>query len=126
MFSAPAARLKLAALMGASAVACGGFGAHALKATLGASALMTWQTGVLYHLIHALAVLALAALPVHRGIGRIALVWALGTALFSGSLYALALTGWGWLGPITPIGGALFVGGWLGLGLCANATFSSR
>lgn len=112
----PSVRLIVlaAGLLGFTGVALGAFGAHALKETLvakGTSA--TWQTAVLYHLLHAVALLALAGWagnwPNARWIG---LCWSLGVILFSGSLYWLALGGPKLLGPVTPLGGLALLAGW--------------
>jgi len=107
--------LALAALLGASGVGLGAFGAHALKARLG-DALGTWETGVSYHLLHALALFGVAVLL--RVAGDAALLrtagwlFAFGVLAFSGSLYLLALDGPRWLGPVTPLGGLAFIVGW--------------
>jgi uncharacterized membrane protein YgdD (TMEM256/DUF423 family) len=94
------------------AVALGAFGAHALKETLAASGMTdVWDKAVLYHFVHALALLVLALLP---AAGRlIPSLFVAGIALFSGSLYLLALTNIRWLGAITPLGGLCFLAGWL-------------
>jgi len=115
----------VAALSLACAVAAGAFGAHGLKRILSEQMLLIWQTAVLYHLIHALGMLALAALLAHWH-GAL-LAWAgwlmfVGTVFFSGSLYALALTGTKWLGAITPLGGVLFIAAWLLTALAAWRT----
>lgn len=101
------------ALLAASAVALGAFGAHALRSTLGATELGWWQTAVQYQMWHALALLAIAALPLRSR----AAAWLIGdgTLIFSGSLYAMALTGTRALGAVTPVGGALMILGWLAL-----------
>ncbi len=113
----PSARLIIiiAGLLGFSGVVLGAFGAHALKEILTVrGSIQTWQTAVLYHLVHAVALLALAS-----GSGGlinprwIALCWILGVILFSGSLYWLALGGPKFLGPITPLGGLALLSGWL-------------
>jgi uncharacterized membrane protein YgdD (TMEM256/DUF423 family) len=107
--------LLVAALLGASGVTLGAFGAHGLRARLGES-LSTWETGITYHLVHALALLGIALLL--RLVGDSALLrwagWAMafGVLAFSGSLYALALDGPRWLGPVTPVGGLGFLLGW--------------
>ena len=103
-----------ASLLGFTGVALGAFGAHLLKERLTASGnLGIWQTAVLYQLIHAVALLALVGWPAPGDkIKRIAQCWLGGTVLFSGSLYALALGGPKLLGPITPGGGLLLLGGW--------------
>ncbi len=71
-----------------------------------------WQTGVQYQLWHAVALLALAALPLPR-LGMPAALIAVGTLIFSGTLYLMALTDLRWLGAITPIGGTAMIAGWL-------------
>ena len=109
---------RLAAALGFTGVACGALGAHAVKA-LGPEALEWWNTGAKYHLIHALAVGLTAALLPRRA-GATATLFALGVLLFSGSLYALALTGVRALGMVTPIGGLCFLAGWALLGLGAK------
>jgi uncharacterized membrane protein YgdD (TMEM256/DUF423 family) len=106
--------------LGLSGVALGAFGAHALKAQLVASGQTeTWQTAVVYHLIHTVALLAItvrldfpAPAQKPRSLSAAALCWIIGILFFSGSLYALALGGPRWLGPITPIGGLAFLIGW--------------
>lgn len=114
--------LLVAALLGVSAVGLGAFGAHGLKSRLGES-IGTWDTAVLYHLVHAVAVLGVAALlrtspdaSLLRGAG-----WAMsvGVILFSGSLYWLALGGPRLLGPVTPLGGLAFLIGWTLIGVHA-------
>jgi len=111
--------LIAAGVLGFSGVALGAFGAHGLKATLAATGgLEIWKTAVLYHLVHAVALLALAnwPQPAARGIG---LCWVAGVLAFSGSLYGLALGGPKLLGPITPLGGVLFLIGWAWLAVSA-------
>jgi uncharacterized membrane protein YgdD (TMEM256/DUF423 family) len=107
----------LAALLMFVAVAAGAFGAHALKARLAPDLLATWQTAVLYHALHALALFGLGLLMLHwPERSDLALAgWLLvaGVALFSGSLYALAITGTRALGAITPFGGLAFLAAWL-------------
>lgn len=92
-------------------VVLGAFGAHALKARLGAEALGWWQTAVQYQMWHALAVLALglSKMPASRPSA-----WLLGggASVFSGTLYAMALGAPRWLGAVTPIGGLLMIAGW--------------
>jgi uncharacterized membrane protein YgdD (TMEM256/DUF423 family) len=100
------------ALLAATAVVLGAFGAHALHDTLAGEALGWWQTAVQYQLWHALALLALAALR-PRGAGAIAALLGGGALVFSSSLYLMALTGARWLGLVTPIGGGAMVVGWL-------------
>ncbi len=105
---------RIAALLCFLGVALGAFGAHALRPTLEANAKVeVWNTAVLYHLMHAVALLALA---LHGGANRGAM-WLLvaGVLIFSGSLYVLAITNVRVLGAITPLGGLCFLAGWLWL-----------
>jgi uncharacterized membrane protein YgdD (TMEM256/DUF423 family) len=108
----------IGAVLGALGVAAGAFGAHALKVRLSPEMLAVFETGVRYQLIHALALLALAwagtrwSSPVINMAGWLFLV---GIFLFSGSLYALCLTGIRGFGAVTPFGGVAFIVGWLAL-----------
>jgi uncharacterized membrane protein YgdD (TMEM256/DUF423 family) len=104
------------AAMAALGVALGAFGAHALKGVLGAEALGWWRTGVEYQMWHALALVALGTGAVERPGGPAAMLGG-GAALFSATLYALALGAPHWLGAVTPLGGALMIGGWSWLAL---------
>ena len=106
------------AFLGASGVMAGAFATHALRGHLGAEPLGWWQTAVQYQLWHALALLLTAALPLRRP-APIAWLFGLGTIIFSGSLYAMALGAPRWFGAITPIGGLMLIGGWLMLGWTA-------
>jgi uncharacterized membrane protein YgdD (TMEM256/DUF423 family) len=110
--------VQVAGAFGFLGVALGAFGAHALRARLGVEGVEIWRTAVLYHLVHAAALLAVA-LTVDRLRAAVAIAWMfmVGILFFSGSLYLLALTGWAWLGPVTPLGGAAFLAGWLTLTL---------
>jgi uncharacterized membrane protein YgdD (TMEM256/DUF423 family) len=108
--------LLIGAILGFLGVAFGAFGAHALRSRLSPEMLAVFETGVRYQMYHTFAVLIVAA-----AIGRIGdatlLVLAgwfffAGILLFSGSLYALAFTGVGILGAVTPVGGLLFLIGW--------------
>jgi uncharacterized membrane protein YgdD (TMEM256/DUF423 family) len=106
---------RISGLLGLIGVALGAFGAHALKATLIARGMSdVWETAVLYHLIHAVAVFAATtALSGPRPwLARAAISWTIGVILFSGSLYAFALGGPHWLVYVTPLGGLLFLLGW--------------
>ncbi|MBD5780940.1 DUF423 domain-containing protein [Pelagicoccus sp. NFK12] len=109
-------RLNLSALIAAAGIGLGAFGAHGLKSQLAANdSVSAWETAVLYHLVHAVALFALA-LHADKLAGKWAYrLWAVGILLFSGSLYALALTKWSLLGPITPLGGVAFIAGWITL-----------
>ena len=112
----------LGALSGFIAVGAGAFGAHALKARLTPQLLAVFETGAHYQMVHALALLAVAwAITRWPGRAAVASGWCFvaGTAIFSGSLYLLALTGVRGFGAITPIGGVLFLAGWLLLALSA-------
>jgi uncharacterized membrane protein YgdD (TMEM256/DUF423 family) len=110
-----AARITAAAT-GLLAIALGAFGAHALRGALDAHKTRDlWNTAVLYHLVHAPALLwAATAEPFLTGA---ILCWSAGIVLFSGSLYALALTKISLLGAITPIGGLLLMAGWAIVGI---------
>lgn len=104
------------------AVALGAFAAHGLKSRLEPAMLATFETGVRYHMYHALALLAVGwACTRWPGGAAHASGWLFvaGTVLFSGSLYALSLTGVRWLGAITPFGGVAFLAGWLCLAWAA-------
>jgi uncharacterized membrane protein YgdD (TMEM256/DUF423 family) len=98
------------------AVALGAFGAHALKGRLPPEMLAVWHTGVEYHIFHALGLLAVGLvatqLPDSALIRWSAGLMLAGIALFSGSLYALALSGERWLGAVTPAGGLAFLAAW--------------
>lgn len=106
----------LAAILGFLAVALGAFGAHALDSALTVQGHEWWDTATLYALPHAVAALAIA-LSGRGGLIR-AGAWALllGTVIFAGTLYALALGAPRWTGAITPVGGLSFLAGWA---LCA-------
>ena len=102
--------------MGGLGVALGAFGAHGLKDRVTPDMLGVFEVGVRYQMYHAIAMLALAAglLGLWRSpwAARACWCWAFGVAVFSGSLYTLALTGIGWLGAVTPIGGVALIIGW--------------
>ena len=110
--------LALGAGYGFLAVALGAFGAHALKQKLSPELLAVWRTAVEYHFWHALALLLVGVLirqtppPGSSLLNASAVCFALGVLVFSGSLYALALSGVRVLGAITPLGGVLFLAGW--------------
>ncbi|MHA1538664.1 MAG: DUF423 domain-containing protein [Alphaproteobacteria bacterium] len=114
--------LRFALIFGASAgllaVLLGAFAAHGLEKRLDAKALDWIQTGVRYQMWHALALLGAAALMAARpgpGLAVAAIAWAAGIVLFSGALYALALTGVRTLAHIAPLGGTAFLVGWAAL-----------
>lgn len=108
--------LAMAGLAGALGVGLGAFGAHALAARLSPADLATFETGARYQMFHAVALLGLGAWIGRHPARRLA--WAarafgFGTLVFSGSLYALVLTGQRWLGAVTPIGGVALIAGWI-------------
>jgi len=107
--------LAIAALLGASGIAFGAGGAHALRSWMAPEYVATFETGVRYHLLHAAALLALALAGERLPIAWPAALFALGTLLFSGSLYALALGAPSRLGLVTPVGGVALLLGWLAL-----------
>ena len=100
------------------AVALGAFGAHGLRSRLVPDMLMTFEIGVRYQMYHALGLLAvglaLARWP-SSGVALAGCLFIAGTIVFSGTLYALSLTGQRWLGAVTPVGGAAFIAGWIAL-----------
>jgi uncharacterized membrane protein YgdD (TMEM256/DUF423 family) len=108
-------------ILAALSVIFGAFAAHWLKANISTSALANFHTAVNYQMIHALAILVMAALPkkFHSGLFRFAYyAFLTGIILFSGSIYLLAtreMTGWywPWIGPVTPLGGLMFITGWV-------------
>ncbi|MBK6456071.1 MAG: DUF423 domain-containing protein [Gemmatimonadetes bacterium] len=112
--------LIIAALSGAVSVGAGAFGAHALRARLEPRLLEVFQTGAQYQMYHALALVGVAWVA-SRWPGALSTasgwLFVAGTVLFSGSLYAMALTGVRALGAITPLGGVCFIAGWVTLAL---------
>lgn len=113
--------LAIGAVLAAIGVAMGAFGAHALKGHLTPERLEVWKTATHYHLLHAVAVAFLGATIATTLPGaEISLkLLTAGLVVFSGTLYLLCLTGVGWLGAITPIGGLLMIAGWLTLAWAA-------
>ena len=111
--------IAIAAILLALAVAAGAFGAHGLRNILSTERLETWQTAVQYHAWHALGLMLIALIGTQF---EIAITWPAslilaGIIIFSGSLYTLCLSGIGWLGAITPIGGVAFIAGWIMLAI---------
>ena len=111
---------RLAVILGASGVAIGAFGAHALRPILESNGRVgTWDTGMFYFWVHTLAlfIIQFAYRPADetdsKRIHTVSVVWVMSILIFSGSLYALALGAPGVLGAITPIGGTGFIAGWL-------------
>jgi uncharacterized membrane protein YgdD (TMEM256/DUF423 family) len=110
--------LAAAGLNGTMGVALGAWAAHGLEGRLPPAALEWVRTGASHQLWHAAALLGLAALAARYATRLIAIAgigFGLGALLFGGSLYLYAWTGQGWLAMITPIGGALMIGGWLAI-----------
>ena len=110
----------IGAVLLAVAVMLGAFGAHGLRGRLDAYSLDIYQRAVLYHFVHALGVLiaplfAGAGLLSNAASGRVAALFTIGILLFSGSLYALAISGVRILGAVTPFGGIAFIIGWIWL-----------
>lgn len=106
----------IGASLAALAVALGAFGAHALKNRVSPEDLAIFETGVKYHIYHALGLILIGLLGFHYNADIIqlpALLLLIGIFIFSGSLYTLVLTGFRWMGAITPIGGTLLIIGWV-------------
>ncbi len=113
--------LRLAAVLGFLGVVLGAFGAHGLRARVGPEMVEGWKTGVLYHLVHALALFGVAIAGDRIGWRRVvAGLFLAGIVVFSGSLYLLTLTGTRWLGAVTPLGGVAFMAGWAALAASAR------
>ncbi len=114
----------IGAWLGLLAVAIGAFAAHALRSRLPAADQAIVETAVRYQMYHALALVVVALLQrtnppaaMQRWLGRAAFTFAVGTVIFSGSLYALVGTQVRSLGMVTPIGGVALLGGWLSLAM---------
>jgi uncharacterized membrane protein YgdD (TMEM256/DUF423 family) len=114
--------LLAGAISGFLGVGAGAFGAHGLRARLTPELLSVFETAVRYQMYHALALIA-ASWVASRWPGTLAgasgWLFVAGTVVFSGSLYALALSGMRWLGAVTPLGGVCFLAGWLCLAAAA-------
>jgi len=107
--------LAIGALSGLFAVVLGAFGALGLKSVLSVTMLKTFETGVRYHFIHTLIIVALPALAQYvdeKWLIRAMTAFLVGIVLFSGSLYFLSIFNWTFLGPVTPLGGLCFIIGW--------------
>ncbi|QOJ33708.1 MAG: DUF423 domain-containing protein [Nitrospira sp.] len=109
----------LGALLAATSVAAGAFGAHALKAILDPPMLAVFETAARYQMYHALGLFVVAWAfreTGHRLVATAGWLLCMGILLFSGSLYLVSLAGIKWLGAVTPLGGLSFITGWLCLG----------
>lgn len=116
--------LRVSAIVGALAVALGAFGAHGLKTIIESERIEVWEVAVRYHFYHAIVLLVLALGPASIWEGpwaaRASKTILIGILLFSGSLYALAATGFTALGPLTPIGGLTLIAGWVSIAFAAG------
>ncbi len=110
---------RAAGILGALGVALGAFGAHGLAGVVADPHLLdVWDTAAKYHLLHAVALLGVAA---HPSPPRLAgWLFVVGVVVFSGSLYTMVLTGHTWLGAITPVGGLCLIAGWVTLALARS------
>ena len=115
----------LGSILAFSAVLFGAFGAHALRETLSAhDSIQTWETAVRYQMWHALALILLSMIRLAQSIPKMTgPCFAVGSLLFSGSLYGLALDGPKWLGPVTPLGGLCLMMGWM---LLAYSSYKNK
>ena len=115
----------LGSMLALCAVLFGAFGAHALRETLSAhDSIQTWETAVRYQMWHALALILLSMISEPQSVPKMAgPCFVVGSLLFSGSLYGLALDGPKWLGPITPLGGLCIMIGWV---LLAYSCFKNK
>ncbi len=116
--------VAISAALAGLAVATGAFGAHGLKARLGPEQLAWWHTAANYHLLHAIALVAIALTASRIRVTRAFAVayWLLtgGVLVFSGTLYAMALTDLRVLGAVTPVGGTALIAGWATLAIAAG------
>ncbi|WP_211746787.1 DUF423 domain-containing protein [Paenibacillus sp. Marseille-Q4541] len=109
--------IGIGAIFSMLSVMIGAFGAHMLEPIIGEDKISVYETGVQYHMIHALGLILIGVIAKLFGESKL-LVWAarllfIGIILFSGSLYALSVSGLGPLGAITPLGGVCFIAGWI-------------
>ena len=121
----PATTIAIAAILGLISVIAGAAGTHALRDTLDAGTLRTFETAARFQMYHALALIAIGILSIHwqtRALTVSAALFTLGILLFSGSLYILALSGIGIFGAIAPIGGICLMAGWATLAFAAFRT----
>lgn len=114
---------RLGCVLAGLAVALGAFGAHGLRARVTPDLLVVFETGARYHMYHALAIVAVG-LALDRwpaaGVSAAGWLFLAGIVLFSGSLYAMTLTGARWLGAVTPLGGLAFLAGWVLLAIAVR------
>ena len=115
--------IGIGAILVMLSVMIGAFGAHMLKPIIGEDKISVYETGVQYHMIHALGIILIGVIAKLFGETKL-LVWSarllfVGIILFSGSLYALSISGLGPLGAITPLGGVSFIAGWICLSVTA-------
>lgn len=104
--------ISVGAFLGGLAVITGAFGAHGLKERLAPEALDQWKTAVLYHALHATAIVLYGLFDRTREAAWVGWCFFLGTVVFSGTVYALALGSPRWFGAITPFGGVLMIVAW--------------
>lgn len=120
--------IMLGSISGFVSVAAGAFGAHGLKERLPEDLLAVFETGARYQMYHALALVLIGALATRSPSTSLNVAgWSMvvGTVVFSGSLYILAMSGIRWLGAITPIGGVAFLVGWLALAWASRGLISA-
>ena len=113
--------LRVGGVLMALGVAAGAFGAHGLRERVSPEMLAVWKTGANYHMLHAMALVLLGA-GLQDKISQPQIcgwLFTIGILFFAGSLYAMTLTGLGWLGALTPLGGLCFIGAWLVLAISA-------
>ncbi len=115
--------IGIGAILVMLSVMIGAFGAHMLEPIIGEDKVSVYETGVHYHMIHALGIILIGVIAKVFGEAKL-LVWSarllfVGIILFSGSLYALSISGLGPLGAITPLGGVCFIAGWICLAVTA-------
>ena len=119
--------LSIGSISGALAVMLGAFGAHGLKERLSEKMMASWMTGVEYHFYHTFAILVVGLLAMHcqsKSLSAGGWAFTFGIAIFSGSLYVMALTGITKLGMVTPIGGLAFIAGWVLLAVAVMKSVS--
>lgn len=108
--------------MAGLSVVMGAFGAHGLRERLAPEMLQIYEIGARYQMYHALALLAVGLVQIkidHPMLSVAGWCFVVGTVIFSGTLYALSITGMRWLGMITPVGGAIFIVGWAAMAYAA-------